>query len=113
MAAGGTALLAAGPISERPVGQAGFHAAESKMVALRARRGGSAAVAAKRLLVAACLCLSSRFLSPADATGQAESGGAPVAAAPHRRFEYKYSFKGPHLVQPDGSVPFWVHTGSK
>ncbi|NWV21600.1 LMAN1 protein, partial [Origma solitaria] len=34
------------------------------------------------------------------------------AAAPHRRFEYKYSFKGPHLVQADGTVPFWVHTGN-
>lgn len=32
---------------------------------------------------------------------------------PHRRFEYKYSFKGPHLSQSDGSVPFWIHTGSK
>ncbi|KAG5272207.1 hypothetical protein AALO_G00162820 [Alosa alosa] len=31
---------------------------------------------------------------------------------PHRRFEYKYSFKGPHLSQSDGSVPFWVHTGN-
>ncbi|XP_070599600.1 protein ERGIC-53 [Erythrolamprus reginae] len=82
------------------------------MVALRVCGDGSAAAAAKRLLIAACLCLSGRFLSPADATGQAESGGAPTAALPHRRFEYKYSFKGPHLVQPDGSVPFWVHTGN-
>lgn len=32
---------------------------------------------------------------------------------PHRRFEYKYSFKGPHLTQSDGMIPFWVHTGSK
>ncbi|KAG8456798.1 hypothetical protein GDO86_002546 [Hymenochirus boettgeri] len=32
--------------------------------------------------------------------------------APHRRFEYKYSFKGPYLVQSDGSVPFWTHTGN-
>ncbi|KAM9329037.1 LOW QUALITY PROTEIN: protein ERGIC-53 [Gastrophryne carolinensis] len=31
---------------------------------------------------------------------------------PHRRFEYKYSFKGPYLVQADGSVPFWSHTGN-
>ncbi|XP_015675280.1 protein ERGIC-53 [Protobothrops mucrosquamatus] len=81
------------------------------MVALWVRRDGSAA-AARRLLVAACLCLSSRFLPPADATGQAESGGAPAAARPHRRFEYKYSFKGPHLVQPDGSVPFWTYSGN-
>ncbi|KAI0227060.1 Protein ERGIC-53 [Lamellibrachia satsuma] len=30
---------------------------------------------------------------------------------PHRRFEYKLSFKGPHLVQRDGSIPFWTHGG--
>lgn len=29
-----------------------------------------------------------------------------------RRFEYKLSFKGPHLVFKDGSVPFWEHGGS-
>ncbi|XP_034048317.1 protein ERGIC-53 [Thalassophryne amazonica] len=33
-------------------------------------------------------------------------------APPHRRFEYKYSFKGPHLAQSEGSIPFWIHTGS-
>ncbi|XP_026571225.1 protein ERGIC-53 isoform X2 [Pseudonaja textilis] len=83
------------------------------MVALGAGRDGSAAVVtARKLLVAACLCFSSRFLPSADATGQAESDGSPSAAGPHRRFEYKYSFKGPHLVQPDGSVPFWVFTGN-
>ncbi|GCB60501.1 protein ERGIC-53-like [Scyliorhinus torazame] len=31
---------------------------------------------------------------------------------PHRRFEYKHSFKGPHLVLQDGTVPFWTHHGS-
>uniref|UniRef100_A0A8C5WCE8 L-type lectin-like domain-containing protein n=1 Tax=Leptobrachium leishanense TaxID=445787 RepID=A0A8C5WCE8_9ANUR len=25
----------------------------------------------------------------------------------HRTFEYKYSFKGPHITLPDGNVPFW------
>ncbi|ELU17604.1 hypothetical protein CAPTEDRAFT_19831 [Capitella teleta] len=30
----------------------------------------------------------------------------------HRRFEYKLSFKGPHLIQRDGSIPFWQHSGS-
>jgi len=29
-----------------------------------------------------------------------------------RKFEYKLSFKGPHLVQKDGTVPFWEHFGS-
>ena len=31
----------------------------------------------------------------------------------HRRFEYKYSFKGPHIVQKDNSIPFWDYSGSK
>ena len=31
----------------------------------------------------------------------------------HRRFEYKYSFKGPHIVQKDNSIPFWEYSGSK
>nr|4GKX_A Chain A, Protein ERGIC-53 [Homo sapiens]4GKX_B Chain B, Protein ERGIC-53 [Homo sapiens]4GKX_C Chain C, Protein ERGIC-53 [Homo sapiens]4GKX_D Chain D, Protein ERGIC-53 [Homo sapiens]4GKX_E Chain E, Protein ERGIC-53 [Homo sapiens]4GKX_F Chain F, Protein ERGIC-53 [Homo sapiens]4GKY_A Chain A, Protein ERGIC-53 [Homo sapiens] len=39
-------------------------------------------------------------------------GGDPAVALPHRRFEYKYSFKGPHLVQSDGTVPFWAHAGN-
>ncbi|KAG8440306.1 hypothetical protein GDO86_006171 [Hymenochirus boettgeri] len=29
----------------------------------------------------------------------------------HRRFEYKYSFKGPHVTLPDGTVPFWDKYG--
>ncbi|CAH1789645.1 unnamed protein product [Owenia fusiformis] len=29
----------------------------------------------------------------------------------HRKFEYKLSFKGPHLVQKDGTIPFWEHGG--
>ncbi|XP_038058214.1 protein ERGIC-53-like isoform X2 [Patiria miniata] len=34
------------------------------------------------------------------------------AQQPHRRFEYKHSFKGPHLMQKDGTVPFWQYGGS-
>lgn len=41
------------------------------------------------------------------------AGASTPEEPPHRRFEYKYSFKGPHLSQSDGSVPFWIHTGSK
>ena len=37
--------------------------------------------------------------------------GAIGPDEPHRRFEYKLSFKGPHLVQRDGSIPFWTHGG--
>lgn len=40
-------------------------------------------------------------------------GASTTVEAPHRRFEYKYSFKGPHLSQSDGGIPFWIHTGSK
>lgn len=31
---------------------------------------------------------------------------------PHKRFEYKYSFKGPYLAQKDGTVPFWEYVGN-
>ncbi|KAK3764791.1 hypothetical protein RRG08_046430 [Elysia crispata] len=31
--------------------------------------------------------------------------------APKKRFEYKLSFKGPHLVQRDNTVPFWEYFG--
>ena len=34
-------------------------------------------------------------------------------ALPHKKFEYKLSFKGPHLVQRDGTIPFWEHGGRK
>ncbi|XP_052217244.1 protein ERGIC-53-like isoform X2 [Dreissena polymorpha] len=33
------------------------------------------------------------------------------AELPKIRFEYKYSFKGPHIVQKDRSVPFWEYQG--
>lgn len=33
------------------------------------------------------------------------------ANLPKIRFEYKYSFKGPHLVQKDRSIPFWEYQG--
>jgi mannose-binding lectin 1 len=29
-----------------------------------------------------------------------------------KRFEYKLSFKGPHLAFKDGTVPFWTFGGS-
>ncbi|XP_011503810.1 PREDICTED: protein ERGIC-53 [Ceratosolen solmsi marchali] len=34
------------------------------------------------------------------------------AELPHRKFEYKYSFKPPYLAQKDGSVPFWEYGGN-
>lgn len=36
-----------------------------------------------------------------------------LAQSPKRRFEYKLSFKGPHLVQRDNTVPFWEYFGGK
>ncbi|XP_060030229.1 protein ERGIC-53-like [Erinaceus europaeus] len=30
---------------------------------------------------------------------------------PHRRFEYKFSFKGPRLAVPGAGIPFWSHHG--
>ncbi|KAE8752669.1 ergic-53 [Frankliniella occidentalis] len=35
-----------------------------------------------------------------------------IAEVPHKRFEYKYSFKPPYLAQKDGSVPFWEYGGN-
>ncbi|XP_064465180.1 protein ERGIC-53-like [Ornithodoros turicata] len=29
----------------------------------------------------------------------------------HKKFEYKYSFKGPYLAQKDSTVPFWEYEG--
>ncbi|XP_076844957.1 protein ERGIC-53 [Brachyhypopomus gauderio] len=54
-----------------------------------------------------CLLILALVLHAVCAENTADAGSAP-----HRRFEYKYSFKGPHLTQSDGTIPFWVHTGS-
>lgn len=35
-----------------------------------------------------------------------------LASIPHKKFEYKYSFKPPYLAQKDGSVPFWEYGGN-
>ncbi|KAM9587549.1 protein ERGIC-53-like isoform 2-T4 [Morphnus guianensis] len=80
-------------------------------MAARAQRGGLAAA----LLAGALLAfgrLPFALGQAAAAGGSAAAAAAAAAALPHRRFEYKYSFKGPHLVQADGTVPFWVHTGN-
>ena len=42
---------------------------------------------------------------------QQSNGFAPQDIV--KRFEYKLSFKGPHLVFKDGTIPFWEHGGSK
>lgn len=69
------------------------------------------AVSIEQMSAALCLVILTLVLHPANcdvATGVVDT----AAEAPHRRFEYKYSFKGPHLTQSDGSIPFWVHTGN-
>ena len=43
---------------------------------------------------------------------QHELLNALVPANMLKRFEYKLSFKGPHLVFKDGTIPFWTHSGS-
>ncbi|XP_061553712.1 protein ERGIC-53 [Phycodurus eques] len=48
----------------------------------------------------------------ADPVAKTPDAADTADAAPHRRFEYKYSFKGPHLVQADGTIPFWIHSGN-
>uniref|UniRef100_A0A3Q0STY5 Lectin, mannose-binding, 1 n=1 Tax=Amphilophus citrinellus TaxID=61819 RepID=A0A3Q0STY5_AMPCI len=65
-------------------------------------------VASARLLIITFLTTLIFHCSVADIA----AGSSTSEEAPHRRFEYKYSFKGPHLSQTDGSIPFWIHTGN-
>lgn len=37
----------------------------------------------------------------------------PVLTHVHSKFEYKYSFKGPYLIDSRGNIPFWTHGGSE
>ncbi|XP_030624511.1 protein ERGIC-53 [Chanos chanos] len=65
---------------------------------------------AKFLAADVCFLIITLLFHPvcADISAGTYTGGE----TPHRRFEYKYSFKGPHLTQSDGKIPFWVHTGN-
>ncbi|XP_076991443.1 protein ERGIC-53 [Tamandua tetradactyla] len=76
------------------------------------RRRGSPAQA--RPLFCALLLSLSHLVGGDGVGGDPGAAGAAgsQATSPHRRFEYKYSFKGPHLVQSDGTVPFWAHAGN-
>ncbi|XP_023684479.2 protein ERGIC-53 [Paramormyrops kingsleyae] len=64
----------------------------------------------KRSTAATSLLIS--FLIFHTSNADIPAAVAESAEAPHRRFEYKYSFKGPYLTQSDGTIPFWVHTGN-
>ncbi|XP_076615072.1 protein ERGIC-53 [Chaetodon auriga] len=72
-------------------------------VSIAQRRAASA-----RVLILTFLTTLIFHRSVAEVTASASTSEEP----PHRRFEYKYSFKGPHLSQTDGSIPFWIHTGN-
>lgn len=54
-----------------------------------------------RRRVLLCLCILLAFCCIAE-----------TQSSYRRKFEYKLSFKGPHLVQTDGTIPFWEHFGS-
>ncbi|CAF0758918.1 unnamed protein product [Didymodactylos carnosus] len=55
-------------------------------------------------------CLILLFLIPFISTYTDPSATNPELI---KRFEYKLSFKGPHLVFKDGTIPFWSFGGSK
>lgn len=97
--------------SRAPPSPAGLCVPESKMAVSR-RRGPQAGA---QSFFCALLLSFSQFVGSEGMGGDAAAPGTAGTQAelPHRRFEYKYSFKGPHLVQSDGTVPFWAHAGSK
>ena len=39
-------------------------------------------------------------------------GMLPQMTHVHQKFEFKYSFKGPYLIDSKGNVPFWSYGGS-
>uniref|UniRef100_A0A8B9H0A5 L-type lectin-like domain-containing protein n=1 Tax=Astyanax mexicanus TaxID=7994 RepID=A0A8B9H0A5_ASTMX len=92
-------------------------ARRQRCVSREGKMAARALVAAVAVLVV-CVCVHAEQQEAAGGAGDSASAGGRVGGsggggdAPHRRFEYKYSFKGPHLSR-DGSIPFWVHTGSK
>ncbi|CAL8341076.1 unnamed protein product [Arctogadus glacialis] len=68
----------------------------------------------KRLVAKSYLLISVLFITLQSIGCDNIAAGASTSdqEAPHRRFEYKYSFKGPHLSLTDGSIPFWIHSGN-
>uniref|UniRef100_I3JLD9 Lectin, mannose-binding, 1 n=1 Tax=Oreochromis niloticus TaxID=8128 RepID=I3JLD9_ORENI len=88
---------------KRPVGPTGIPSCSNMAVPI----AESPAVGARLLIITFVTTLIFHS-SVADIT----VGASTSEEAPHRRFEYKYSFKGPHLSQSDGSIPFWIHTGN-
>lgn len=94
------------PIRERPVGPSAFPVVPP-LSALRQHSDSNMAVPIAKCLAAYAYLLLISLIFPHVFADSA------AGDTPHRRFEYKYSFKGPHLTQSDGRIPFWIHTGSK
>ncbi|XP_064388414.1 protein ERGIC-53-like [Halichondria panicea] len=44
--------------------------------------------------------------------GHSVYGGLPQLYQIHSKFQYKHTFKGPHLTNSKGHIPFWEHGGS-
>lgn len=40
-------------------------------------------------------------------------GMLPQMTNVHTKFEFKYSFKGPYLIDSKGNIPFWNYYGSR
>ena len=59
-----------------------------------------------------CLAALIVLLSCSSPLLEGQAAGNYAVETAHRRFEYKYSFKGPYLAQKDGTVPFWEYSGA-
>uniref|UniRef100_A0A673IBW5 Protein ERGIC-53-like n=1 Tax=Sinocyclocheilus rhinocerous TaxID=307959 RepID=A0A673IBW5_9TELE len=93
------------PMRERPVGPSAFPVIPP-LSALRQHSDSNMAVPIAKCLAAYAYLLLISLIFPHVFADNA------AGDSPHRRFEYKYSFKGPHLTQSDGRIPFWIHTGN-
>lgn len=99
------------PIRKRPVGPTSIPIILSDSILRQQWYQKMAVSIVTRLAANACLLILTLIFHHSNANNIAAA--ASTADAPNRRFEYKYSFKGPHLSQADGNIPFWVHSGSK
>jgi len=59
----------------------------------------------------AALLIAIAFLSAITVAGEGWEN-AESEKLPHKRFEYKFSFKPPYLAQKDGTVPFFEYSGN-
>lgn len=102
------------PMRKRPVGLQASHHAQGLSATSAVIPNMAVSVALSPAAAASMLLLTfvaTLFIHRSVA--EIDAGASATEETPHRRFEYKYSFKGPHLSQNDGSIPFWIHTGSK